>query len=203
MKILKNSLFVFILLFAFVFSHAQNVDLASGDFEKLKGEKTINIEFNYDKFGVGDYGREKDYVKRKVEEYNAKEPGSGDKWALEWVADRKEKYEPRFIELFTKYAEMTLDTAAKYTLIFKTSFIEPGFQIAIKKKPGEVEGTALFVETANRNKKIASVSVERGGSGMFKGASFDTGGRIAEAYGGAAKKIGMLVKKETSKKGDK
>ena len=203
MNFFKTSLFFFSFLFIAIVSHSQNVELVGGDLEKLKGEKTINIEFNYDKLGVGDFGREKDYVKKKTEEYNTKEPGSGDRWALQWVADRKERYEPKFIEFFCKYAEMTFDTAAKYTIIFKTSFIEPGFQVAVKKKAAEVEGTALIVETANKNKKVATISVERGGSSMFKGAAFDSATRITEAYASAAKKMGVLVSKEMKKKGEK
>ena len=201
MKVLKSIFTIYLLLAAFI-TTAQKVELAGGDITKLKGEKTINIEFNYDRFGVGEYSSEKEYVKKKTEEYNAKEAGSGDKWALQWVADRKERYEPKFIELFTIHSGMTFDTTAKYTLVFKTTFLEPGFQVAIKKKAAEVDGTATFVETANRGKKIATITVEKGGSTMFKGASFDAAGRITEAYASAAKKMGVLVKKEANTKED-
>ena len=195
MKFFKQLLMMFSLLFCFILSNGQSVDLASGDLAVLKGEKSINIAFTYDKMSVGEYSREQDYVKYKVDESNKKEAGSGEKWAQEWIADRKLRFEPKFIEIFSKFSDLTYDSTAKYTLVFNTSSTEPGYQIAIKKKPAEIEGTAMIVETANKAKKVAVISVEKGGSGMFKGAAFDSGSRITEAYAGVGKKLGLMVKK--------
>ena len=194
MRLLKITALMFSLLFAAIFTFAQEVDLASGDLATLKGEKSINVEFNYDKIAVGEYSAEKDYIKHKVDDMNAKESGSGDKWALEWISARKERYEPKFIELFTKESDLSIDSTSKYTLMFKTTFIEPGYQVVVKKKAAQLEGTAWLVLTANKTKKLATISVEKGG-GYFRGGSFDFAGRIAEVYAVTGRKIGALIKK--------
>lgn len=191
---LKTTVALIALLFSFTLAQAQDTNLASGDLEILKGEKTINVEFVYDKVGVGDYAREEDYLKKKTDEMNEKEARSGDAWAVRWKEAKFEFYHPRFIESFTKYSDLSIDSTAKYTLIFKITFIEPGYQIAIKKKASQVEGTITLVETANRTKKLATFSVERGG-GYFRGGAYDFANRIAEAYAVTGKKTGALIKK--------
>ena len=196
MKLLKSLIVMFGFMFAGFSTFAQEVELSTGDLAILKGEKSINVEFRYDKVAVGDYSKESEYMKHKTDEMNGKEAGSGDKWAAQWIADRKEKYEPKFIELFTKTAEMTIDSTAKYTLIFNTTFIEPGFQVVVKKKAAQLEGTGWLVATSNKAKKLAIFSVERGG-GYFRGGSFDSAGRIAEVYAVTGRKIGALIKKGT------
>jgi hypothetical protein len=51
-----------------------------GIFSVLKNETTINVEFFYDGMSVGSYADEKEYIKKKTQEYNTKEPGRGDTW---------------------------------------------------------------------------------------------------------------------------
>lgn len=194
MKQFITSILVIGLLINSFSSSAQEVDLSNGDLSILKGEKTINIEFTYDKIAVGEYSKESEYVKKKVDEMNAKEAGSGDEWAVKWVSGRKERYEPKFIELFSKTADMTFDSTAKYTLIVKTTFIEPGYQVVVKKKAAQMEGSVVLAATANKTKKLAVISVERGG-GYFRGGSFDFTGRIAEVYAVTGRKVGALVAK--------
>ncbi|MEO6669703.1 MAG: hypothetical protein ABIN36_09530 [Ferruginibacter sp.] len=199
MKTLKSVFLGFTLLFTVIISRGQNIELTSGDFEKLRAEKTINLEFNWDKFGVGDYAKEAQWIKYKVNDLNSKEAGSGDKWLQEWNDAKLGRYAPKFMELFTKYSDITFDSTAKYTLIFKTSFLEPGFQVAVKAKPGQVEGQIWLVETTNKTKKIAVVMVERREG---KGAHFDWATRIAEAYGSTGKNLALLIKKDLNKKKD-
>ena len=62
-----------------------------GSVSALKGEKNINTEFTYDNMGVGKFKTEAEYVAKKTDEYNKKEPGKGDKWAQDWVADQNRK----------------------------------------------------------------------------------------------------------------
>jgi hypothetical protein len=194
MKYLKPVILTLSLMFLVFSIKAQDVQGEASDFAVLKGEKTINVEFVYEKVAVGDYSKESEYVKKKTEEMNAKEPKSGDAWAVKWEDAKHDIYHPKFLEYFTKYSEMTLDTAAKYTLIFKINFIEPGYQIAISKKSAQVEGTILLVQTSNKTKKLATLTVERE-KGKYRGGSFDFAGRIAETYGVTGRETGKLIKK--------
>ena len=194
MKILKTSVLMLGFLLSFGIINAQGTNLASGDVSVLKAEKKINVEIVYDKVSVGDYSKESEYIKHKKDEMNAKEAKTGDAWEVKWNDAKIDNYRPKFVEMLTKYSELEYDSTAKYTLIFKVTFIEPGYQIAISKKASQVEGTITIVETANRNKKIATMSVERGG-GYFRGGAFDFAQRIAEAFSVTGKKAGTIIKK--------
>lgn len=176
-------------------SLAQEVDLTKGSLFILKDEKTINIEFTYEKLAVGDFGKEADYIKKRKEEMNTKEAGTGDTWAIKWEEDKAMRYEPKFIIAFTNLSGMTIDKDAKYTMIFNTKAIEPGYSIGVSKRNAGIDGSVTIVETANRTKKLAVLSVERPGENMFRGAAFDAGSRIADAYNLSGQKVGKFVKK--------
>lgn len=194
MKTIKTSLTIAVLLICLT-GFAQEVDLNKGDLSILKGETTINIEFTFEKTSVGDFGKEADFIKKKTEEYNAKEAGTGDTWAKKWEEDKTTKFGPKFILGFTNLSKMTMSKDAKYTLIFNTKAIEPGYSVGVSKRNAGVDGTVTIVETANRDKKLIVLSVERPGENMFRGAAFDAGSRIADAYYLDGQKAGKFILK--------
>jgi hypothetical protein len=188
-----------ILLVAITVSgYAQKLKLVEGDLAPLKGQTTIKIEFTYDGLVIGNKNKpEAEYVGKKKEEYNKKEAGKGDKWATDWVEDRPNRYEPKFRELFAKESEMsTTDDNAKYTLIFKTVNIEPGYNIGISRQNAYIDAEAVIVETADKNKVIAKITILNSPGGTFGGYDFDSGTRIAEAYAKAGKEIGYMIHKK-------
>ena len=83
---------------------------------------------------------------------------------------------------------------AKYTLIFKTTFPAPGFNIYITRKNAKINGEAWIVETANRDKVVAKLNLEGAPGRTFGGGDFDTGTRISEAYAAAGKALGKQIK---------
>lgn len=173
---------------------AQRIKLVDGDLASLKSEKNINIEFTYDNMGVGKFKTEKEYVASKTAEYNKSEAGKGDKWAAAWVDDRASRYENKFSELFTENAGLTEDAKAKYTLIFHTTFTEPGFNVGVMRKNAYIDGEALIVETANKSKVIAKLTVDKSPGRDAFGYDFDTGWRISEAYAKAGKSLGKYIR---------
>jgi hypothetical protein len=195
MKYLITCTLLCSLLLGSIATSAQKLKLKDGDLSVLKDQTSINFEFTYDNMAVGKFDTEKEYIDKKTEEYNKKEPGRGDNWAKNWVGDRKQQFEPKFIELFTKASELSESKTAKYTLIFKTTFTEPGFNIGVMRKNAKLNGEALIVETADKSKVIATITVENALGRTFGGYDFDTGGRIAEAYADAGKALGKFVKK--------
>jgi len=79
---------VLALVFFSINTNDQKIKTIEGDLSVLKNETTINVEFLYDGMSVGSYADEKEYIKKKTQEYNTKEPGRGDSWAKLWVSDR-------------------------------------------------------------------------------------------------------------------
>ena len=100
-KIYSLSL-LFVLLIAGTNSYAQKVKLLSGKLTVLKSVENLNLEYDYSKMGVGKFSNEEDYIKTKKADYNKKEEGRGDTWEQSWVADRKNRFEPQFEELFNE-----------------------------------------------------------------------------------------------------
>lgn len=194
MKFMIKCIAVLALVFFSLNTNAQSIKTTDGDLSVLKNESTINVEFVYDGMSVGKYDNEKEYIQKKTEEYNKKEPGRGDSWAESWVTDRASRFEPKFIELFQESSNMTVKADAKYTLIFKTTSTEPGFNIVIHRKNAEIDAEVWIVETANKNKKIATLTVSNAPGRIFGGYDYDTGSRIAEAYAAAGKRLGKYIK---------
>src|ERR1700748_1884315 len=136
MKILKLSSSLLFLGMISLSSMAQKIKLIEGDLAPLAGESSLMARFVYDGMRVGKYDQESDYIARKKEDYNKKEPGRGDTWEKNWVGEREREYEPKFIDLFDKSGNITISRKkpAKYTLVFKTTFTEPGFNVVVKHK---------------------------------------------------------------------
>lgn len=175
-------------------ANAQKIKTKSGDKDILKSESAINIEFSYDNLTVGKFKSEQEYITAKTAEYNKKEAGKGDTWAKSWANDKESRYEPKFVELFTDNSGMKVDKDAKYTLIFKTTSIEPGYNIGISRKNAEIDAEIWIVETANKTTPLATFTINNVPGGTAFGYDFDTGLRISEAYAKAGKSLGKYLK---------
>lgn len=195
MKTIKTCLLVAAVLFSSVTGSAQEVDITKGDLSFLKGETSINFEFTYEKMAVGDFSKEADYIKKRKDELNAKEPGSGDKWVAEWEEQKKNYFGDKFMLGFTKQNKLTYNKDAKYTLIFNTKALEPGYQVGISKKNAGVDGTVTIIETGKPEKKLAVLYVERAPETKWRGAAFDAKSRIGDAYYMDGQKVGKFIEK--------
>ena len=180
---------------------AQKIKLIEGDLSPLKGQKSVNTEFVYDGMLVTTKNKpEAEYLAEKTAEYNKKEAGKGDKWALAWKEDRKARFEPQFRELFNKHSEISsTDENATYTLIFKTTSTETGYNIGISKRPAFIDGELWVVETANKDKVIAKITILNVVGSQFGGFDFETGARLQECYAKAGKELGGFIRKKTEK----
>lgn len=189
--------------FAFL-AQAQKIKLVSGDLTFLKGEKSINLQYNYDDVMVGDM-QEAAYIKKKVTDYNAKEAGKGDKWLENWKNDRKTRYEPKFEELFNKYLEEVNtkakegDASAKYTILIKTKMIEPGFNVGVVRKSAKIDVVVEISASGSPENKLAELTVYDVPGAAAMGYDFDSGERISEAYAKLGKALAKYIIKNTAK----
>lgn len=198
---MKYTLVVFALVFGLIGSgnlYAQKIVVKKGDLKAIKSEKEINISYDYSEFGVGKFKTEAEYVSTKKAEYEEKEAGRGEKFEKGWIAARQERYEPKFEELINKYTEpknMKIGYApeAKYTLIVKTTFLEPGFNVGVMKKPAYVDFQYIFVETANRDNVVLLLEQKGVPGSQFAGYDYDVGSRVAESYAKGGKSLGKYI----------
>ena len=89
---------------------------------------------------------------------------------------------------------MTVKKDAKYTLIFKTTTVEPGYNVVISRKNAEIDGIVWIVETADKTKKVAELTIANAPGRIYGGYDYDTGTRIAECYAVAGKRLGKYLK---------
>ena len=199
MKSIKTLISVITILISGLFVNAQQIKTVEGNPSILNGQSSVNVELTFENLSVGKYASEKEYIAKKTEEYNSKDPGRGNSWAKSWEEDKQTIYKRKFIELFTKNSEMQVNEKSKYTLIFKTKSIEPGYNFAGGmmiggRKNSEIDAEIWVVETEKRNNKLAVITIENAKGGVFSGADYDTGLRIAEAYAMSGKKLARFMK---------
>ena len=179
---------------------AQRIKTVEGNPMILKGEQSVNVELTFENVSVGKFSSERDYITKKTAEYNAKEPGKGDAWAKSWELDKETRYKPKFIELFTiNSGGIQVNSNSKYTLIFKTKSIEPGYNFAGGmmmggRKNSEIDAEVWIVETENRDRRLAVITIDNAEGGNYFGYDYDTGLRIAEAYAMSGKKLAKYMR---------
>ena len=193
----KTSLIILALIIS-SFLNAQT-HAKKGNYSFLKNEKNITIVFDYSNMKVGKDLSEEEYVDKKVKEHNEKEAGKGDKWKEGWFGARESRYQPKFMELINKSLSKTSLKASeggntKYTLIVKTVYTEPGFNIGIMKQPAYANFEMIFIETESKKVVKKYVLTKVPGS-QAMGYDFDAGSRIAECYAKAGKMMGAYIAK--------
>jgi len=149
---------------------------------------------------VGKDESEAKYVAKKVEEGNEKEAGKGDEWKKSWENSREARYQPKFEELINEKLENTKITVsekteeAKYQLIVRTVYTEPGFNVGVMKKPASVNFEFVFIEIET-GKEVAKYALDKVPGSQAMGFDYDVGSRVAESYAKAGKMLGSYIAK--------
>jgi len=177
----------------------------SGDVSVLKGQTVINLQYDYSNMAVGKFKDEKDYIAKRTADMNTKKPGDGDRWAEAWKTDRASRFQPMFEKnLNQKTSKFNVNlkenaTSAKYTLIIRTTFTEPGFNAVEVHRKAWIALQVDLVETANPSKVIARIDMKKEDSINMMGFDYDTGGRIQSAYDRAGENLGSFLVKNVFK----
>ena len=192
-KLLATILFISISIAAF----SQKIKMNSGSIDFLKDEKTILAKFTYEDMTVGKMS-EADYIKDKTAKINTKDPGKGDEWAVNWVKDRAERFEPKFAELFNKRMieknGVQIRDEGRYTILVNTYFSEPGWNVGVSRRNASVSVTCTFIDNETE-KEVAIITVENASANDFWGTDFDTGYRLQESYGKAGRELAAFIAK--------
>jgi len=175
--------------------------LKSGDLKMLKGQSVLNIQYDYSKMMVGKKSAD-DYVADGIVDRNKKKAGSGDEWAIKWKSDRSDRFQPTFERNFndkTSGAGTTVKeeaTDAKYTLIVRVTFFEPGFQSGVGiSKPASLDMIIDVVETSTPVNVLASVEYKKIPSKNMMGYDFDAGSRVQSCFDRAGDDFGKFFYK--------
>ena len=185
------------------FSYSQSIVMTSGTIDFIKGESVLQFTFSYDEMLVGKL-TESEYVNKKVTEYNQKEAGKGDEWAKAWIDDRKERFEPKFLELFDKYmSENGINSGtegANYVIEINTDFTEPGWNVGVMRQNASVD-LSCKVKKIDTGEQVASIKIRNASANNFWGTDFTAGYRVQETYAKAGKELAkFFIKKGKLKK---
>jgi len=178
-----------------VTSFGQKIKVDSGKLSALEGIADLKIEYNYSNLGVGKYEVEADYIEKKVAKMNDDEAGTGDNWKEAWFNDRPTRYEPKFEELFSNYADFINsgpEVDSDYLMNVHTTFIEPGYNVGVSRKPAFIN---LEISISKAGEELVYILILKSPGGGAMGYDFDAGYRIAEAYAKAAKSLGKYLTK--------
>jgi len=178
------------------FTQAQKIKVESGDLKFLKDLAELNVTFEYQEdMKLGKTTQDK-YIEEKMAAAEKKETGAGEAWKESYYADRTEHYEPMFMAGMDKYTGdlyvVQDDDSYEYTMIVKTTFMEPGFNLGFQSKKSAIDVLLTFVETENPENVVAVVKVTKAPGA----ATFDQGLRVGDAYFTAAQVFGKYIKKK-------
>jgi len=177
-------------------TNAQKIKVTDGDLSFLKDIAELSIAFEYpDNIKIGKMSQQA-YIDKKMADNEEKEAGSGEEWKEAYFADRSEHFEPMFMELFDKYTgDLYIqqdDPDYKYTMVVKTTFIEPGFNVGISSKKAAIDLEISFIETANPDNVLGTITLKKSPGT----AHYDLGLRVGESYAKAGKELGKFLKKK-------
>jgi len=190
-------------LFASSMMSAQDMDFVKGDLGFLKGQKEVNVEFDYSKLRMMKENQtEAQYVEERAKELNEKNKGVGESWKKKWAGAKEMIWNPKFMELVNvvlskKKADMTFQEGlnnAKYTLIVEAVWVYPGWDIAMMKQKAKVSTNLRFVETANRSNVVCEISSKEAPGDQY-GSQFSNETRIGEGFAKTGKSLAGLILK--------
>ena len=176
----------------------QEIEILSGSAKYFKKASCYFIQFDYSDLKIGGYENEAAYIAYMREDAELRRK-SADEWEQKWFDDRKTVFEPKFLELYDKYAgsKIKLDQKTKeqkFVLKLHTQFIEIGFNRNFKESPTYIN---VIVTISDKNSTeeplVISMKYVIGKEAMSSySADFR---RIEEAYAKCGKELARYMKK--------
>jgi hypothetical protein len=171
----------------------------AGNLQGLKGQTSYDLKFTYDSITVGRNIPEEKYLHDISARWEIKERGKGATFVKMWYDDRQGLYEPAFVESFEKSSKVKLhDQEAKYTLVFKTHWVEGGWDLGIEGSRAIIAGELWIVESGDNNKVKAKISIRDSQGNNSDGGDFDMTKRIKRAYAAAGKWLAIYLDKHAN-----
>lgn len=185
---------------------AQDMNVVQGNFDFLKDQKEINIEFDYSNFTMMKENKpEAQYVEEHKADLEKKAKGNGKIWEKQWIAAKEQIWTPKFLQIGNivlskagKDVSFQEGAATPYTLIVQTVWVYPGWDAGIMKQGAKVTTNLKFVETANKSNVLLEIKSEEAPGDQW-GNNFNNETRIGEGYAKTAKSLSKLLLKKAFK----
>lgn len=190
-----------ILILLPVIFYAQVFKTAQGDLSSLAGVERYNVKFEYaEDLKIPKYDSEESFLEIYAQKKNEKELGTGDQFKNSWYSSRSDWFEPKFIQEFNffnlKEKQVTVArniSDAKYTMVIRTSLIDPGNSNFVFKKDARLEVTIRIYKSDSPDQILYTSEMVDVHS---RGANDDDYDRIMSAYA----ELGRGLSKHLSRK---
>ena len=195
----KSLLLVFAALSVMI--SAQKLNVVSGSFDFLKGQKEVNVKVTFDDMKMmAENLTEEQYLenrKRDILDGNPKNEDEWKKWSEDWQQN-KTRFADDFAKGLSPMKNIVFgkDLPSKYTLIVETKWLYPGWYGGMMMQPAKLTSVLKFVETDNPTQVLLQLEGDKIDGIGVKGRNLVMEyGRVALAY----QKTGKLLMKEISK----
>ncbi|QLL59655.1 hypothetical protein FH779_16885 [Empedobacter falsenii] len=200
--IMKNYLLLIIIVLGSNI-YAQKEKVKSGTVDFLKGQSKMKVIFDYSNLKINaDSITEAEYVQKKIVDLNGKNAGNGDIWNDKWTGAKESIWEPKFMELLTKYGAKSTGisfsenaTDAPYTMIVKVDWIYPGWDAFVMKQAAKVSTTITIVDSNNFEDKKFVINYKEAPGTQF-GNNYSDESRIGEGFAKTAKTFSKMLEKK-------
>jgi len=196
----KIGILLLMSFFIFAGSSVFSQKLKSGNLAELKGQKVINIKYDYSSMKVGKYKSEEEYIANGTADRNKKKAGSGDEWATKWRSDKSDRFQPKFeTNLNEKLNNCGLQgkenaSDAQYTMIVHINALEQGFQSGVgPSKAAYIDLVIDIVDSKVADKALATIAYPKCQSVNMMGYDYDTGTRVMSCFDRAGDDVGKLI----------
>lgn len=176
---------------------AQKMKVVSGNFDFLKDQKELNVEFSYG--GMTFYNEkisEEEYIKRREKEITeSKDQSEAKRWREDWEDSKNRVFVDKFLTLVNRNSPLKFEKnpATKYTLIVQTEWIYPGWFAGVMAQKAKVSTQLRFVETNDKTKSLLVISSDKApGDIAFVGVP-NNNDRMAEGYAKTGKTLASLL----------
>ncbi|WP_432412786.1 hypothetical protein [Rasiella sp. SM2506] len=195
---MRKLLFTSIMLLCSVALLAQKGDVLEGSWKSLKDASKFDLEFDYSNVQIPDFDTEEEYIKQKMKDKEADEPGTGEAWKKRWFDDREAHFEPKFVESFNKRGDEKVSKKydnAPYIMKITTTRQYNGWNVGVMRKAARIDAT-ISVYKRGETKSLLSVAYEDVKGGDAMGYDFASHSRVAEGYAKLAKSFAKELKKK-------
>jgi hypothetical protein len=176
----------------------QKIVILSGNPDAFKKANSFRVTFDYADLKVEGYDNEQAYIAYMMDDAERRKKGSSEYWLKKWYSNRDTVFQPKFMELFSKYGagKFKADTVFKnqqYMLNLHTQFVAIGFNKNFTKSPTYINVQVTLKGESNIEPLVISMENVIGDE-AFSSYSPDFR-RIEEAYAKCGKELARFMLK--------
>ncbi|MDM1045652.1 hypothetical protein HX004_12815 [Myroides sp. 1354] len=193
---MKNAFYI---LFLIALGTAQSFAQSIKNFNLLKGEKEVEVIFNYDNLRVQKENyTEEEYIKKHSANLEKKANGSSADWKVSWNQSKENAWPAKFLfeaNMHSKYKVKFTRNApkSKYVLLVDVYWIYSGWDAGVINQPAKVTTVIKLVPRENLTEVLAQLMFNEIKGNQF--ANYSNEVRIREGFAKTGKKFGKKVVK--------